>query len=652
MRESQADKFKRWRNRIDVGVKWIDAQKLEWQESRDAYDGVILPTEQSDFRDTICSVNLQYVDVRSSIPKLYSQNPYIYIDPETPESDLKAEVMELLVNVLAEKKWHLKRRMRDAIKAAKLDGRSYLKVSYKFDKDKIGREYVGDQPNDEVCIDVVLRKNLIIPRDCTSVWDARWVIHRVQDQIANIRAKFNLRPTDKPLIVEDRAVDGDARMSEAEKEDFQYGEFFEIEDRENRTLSVIVSGVDRFVEPAKPFPYDFYSMYTPIEWNNIPGSNDTKCDLHFWKRQLKQLAEEETMRYNHCRKLNAKYVHRGSSKLDDEQIADIMSYKDSQVVHLGIGETIEPFQHATLGQELYLGMQNTRQDIMIISGMNEMKQGLPQSRKTASEAMAIVAESEDVVGDRAALIEDAVADVVSKCITLIQSFYDTTRVMALTGMEQAQFLGLKDKLGRIPSQNKMEILGKAKRPFISFVGSRDLVGKMGIRIKAGSAQPTNEFQRKEDFMSLLQVAASNPIIASAIDPKEALKEFAKILHIENKNIIIDPKAPEQENALLKRNIPVMPSLSENHDEHIARHERENNGTEAFIAHLLSHKLLKSFVANSQLQAPPQLQQADQLSQDNISGIPQGSSVPPSAMPQPVGGMSPPAQPPGLPGLPN
>lgn len=648
MEENQADKFKRWKNRIDVGLKWISAQKEEWQDSRDAYEGKILSADRSDF-DTITSVNLQYVDVRSTIPKLYSQNPYIYIDPETPEADLKAEVLELLVNVLADKKWHLKRRMRDVIKAAKLDGRAYLKTSYKFKKDLIGRDYVGDQPNDEICIDVVLRKNLIIPRDCSNVWDARWVIHRIQDQIGNIRNKFKLKDTDKPLFVEDRAVEADNSMSCEEKEDFQYGEFFEIEDRVERTLSIIVSGVDGFVESRK-FPYDFFSMYTPIEWNDIPGNNDTHCDLHFWKRQLRQIAEDETMRYNHSRKLNAKYIHQGPEKLDDDQISALTSYKDSIYLYLQPGHSITPLQHATMGQEFYLAAQTTRQDAMIVSGMNEMKQGLPQSRKTAREAMAIVAESQDVIGDRAALIEDAVADVVLKCIILIQSFYDTTRVIAITGMEQAQFLGIKDRLPE--KADGMQLLGSAKQPFVSFVGNRDLTGKMGVRIKAGAAQPVDEMQRKEDFMALIQVAASNPIIAAAIDPKEALKEFAKILHIENKNIIIDPKSPEQENALLKRNIPVMPNISENHDDHLARHKRENNGTEAFIMHQLGHQLLKAFVGNSQLQAPAQLKQAGELSQDNISGLPQGSSVPPSAMPQPTGGMPPPVTPPGNPGLPN
>lgn len=640
MREPQAEKYRRWRNRIDVGYKWLKNQSQDWQKFRDAYDGTILSSEKSDFKD-LCSVNLQYVDVRSSIPKLYNQNPYAYIDPETTEADLFAEIMERVVNAQMDVAWQLKRRMRDAIKAAKVDGRSYIKVSYKFDKDKIGRDYMGNEPNDEISISVVLRKNLIIPRDCTSVADARWVIHRVEDQIGNIRAKFKLKDKDKPTVVEDKMMESCDHMSDEEKEDFRYGCYYEIEDRVERTLSIVVDGVDRLVVPPYDFPYKFYTMYEPIEWNNLPGDNDTRADLHFWWRQLQQLAEEETMRVNHCRKLNSKYIHRGPNEPSPELIEAVTSYKDSRMIHLEVNETIDPLVHATLGQEHYLGGQSTRQDIMIISAMNEMKQGLSQSTKTAREAMAIVAEAQDVIGDRASLIEDAVANVISKCIVLIQQFYDTTRVVALTGMEQAEFIGLKDR-------SKGMVKGDYKRPFISFVGTK-LVGKMRVRIKAGSAQPVDENQRKQDFRDLIELAASNPIVAAAIDPKEALKEFAKIIHVENKGLIIDPKAPEQENALLKRDIPVMPNISENHEEHIAKHERENNGSDAFVMHLLGHKLLKSFVGNSQLQAPV-TQRAEGLSQDNISGVPQGSSVPPGAMPQQVGGMMPQPQPPS--GLPN
>lgn len=641
--ESLAEKFKRWKNRVEVGAKTLDDQALDWKKYRDAYDGKILT--ESDYQEQV-SVNLQYVDVRSSIPKLYSQSPYIYIDPEVPSADLNAEIMERVINAVKDKKWHLKERMREAIKAAKLDGRSYLKVSYKFDGDKIGRSYVGDEPNDEISIQVVLRKDLILPRDATSVQDARWVAHRIREQVGKVRSKFKLKPDDRPIIIEDSCADAHG-IPDDEKEDFQYCEFFEVEDRENHQLSIIVSGVDRYAVKPYDHPYDFYTMYVPIEWNDIPGELNTRADLHFWWKQLKQLAFEETMRVNHARRLNSKYIYQGPTPLNEEQAKGLQSYRDAEVVQLPVGGMLIGLQHATLGQEFYLGNQTTRQDITILSAMNEMKQGLPQAKKTAREAMAIVAESQDVIGYRASIIEDAVAAVIEKCIWLIQKNYDTTRVVALTGMEQAEFLGLKDRA-------KESLLGDFKKPFLKYVGTK-LLGEMAVRVKAGSARPTNEDQRKQDLIELFTAAASNQQIAAAIDGKEALKEFAKVLNLENKGIIIDPKSPEQESALLKRNVPVMPGLSDNHDDHIARHEIENNSTPAFIAHMFVHELMKTFVSGSQLQVPQSALQAATgpggLSQENISGVPMGSSVPPSAMPQPGPAMTPGSQPPANAGLP-
>ena len=633
MAESLVDTFKRWKNRIEKCGGTLKEEAKKWKKFEDAYEGEILDESKSDFSGQLAQVNLAYVDVRSSIPKLYSQNPYILIDPLTPEADLHAELMEKIVNSKLED-WHLKDRIEDLIKGCKLNGRAYLKVSYKFDKDKIGREFVGDEANDEICINYVARDELIIPRDAKCVQSARWVAHKIKAPIKDIREKFNLRKDDKPTTDCDKIVHDDERMPEEEKEDFKYGTYYEIEDREKHTLAIIVEGVDRFVEKPYSHPYDFYTMYVTLEWNNIPSKSDTKADLHFWWRQLIELCEIKTQQHNHRRKLNSKYKWRGSSPTDD-QINDLTTYRDATVVQLKADQDIEPMSHATIGQEVYLSENSLRQDITVVSGMNEMKQGLPQVQKTAREAMAIVGEAQDVMSYRAGKLEAVIAEVINKCVWLIQNRYDTTKVISLTNMEEAEYLGFKEKI----KSEKIEVLGSSRRPFLKFVGT-DLMGKMKVRVKAGSTLPVNEAQRKQDITTLIDLMGKSPQMAAAVDTKELLKEIAKLLHIENKRILLDSKTPEQENSLLKRNIPVLPAMNENHDEHLAAHQLEHNNTPAFIMHVFAHNLMKSFLDKSQFYG--QVQQSQQppgglpnLSQNNISGFPQGSSVPASAIPQAV-----------------
>lgn len=629
MPESLADAFKRWKNRIDKCGSSLKEEAKDWKKFEEAYEGKILDQSKSDFSGQLAQVNLAYVDVRSSIPKLYSQNPYIFIEPTVPEADLNSEILEKIINSKLDE-WHIKARVEDLIKGCKLNGRAYLKVSYKFDKDKIGRQFVGDEPNDEIVVNYVAREDLIIPRDASNFSNARWVAHKIKAPIRDIRDKFNLKKDDKPTTHCDVLAQEDERMPEDEKEDFQYGTYYEIEDRENHTLSIIVDGVDRFVVKPYPHPYDFYTMYVALEWNDLPGKCNTMADLHFWMRQLIELCEIKTQQHNHRRKLNSKYKWRGSSPTDD-QITDLTTYKDATFVTLKADQDFEPVQHATIGQEVYLSEQSLRQDITVVSGMNEMKQGLPQVQKTAREAMAIVNEAQDVISYRAGKVEDAIAEVIKKCVWLIQNRYDTTRVISLTNMEEAEYLGFKEKL----KSSKFEILGDSKRPFVKFVGT-DLMGKMRVKVKAGSTLPINEAQRKADITQLIDLMGKSPQMAAAVDTKEMLKEIGKLLHIENKRILLDGKTPEQENSLLKRNIPVLPNMNENHEEHLAAHQLEHNNTPAFIMHVFAHNLMKSFLDKSQFYGQVQAQSNQGLgglNQNNISGFPQGSSVPPAALPQ-------------------
>ncbi|MDL1870622.1 hypothetical protein FBR05_00265 [Deltaproteobacteria bacterium PRO3] len=639
-KQSLQDQYRLWKNRVLAGKKRLQDQALDWKESEDFYEGKILNPKKSDFSEQLVSVNLQYVDVRSSVPKLYSQNPYAFIDPETPEADLKAEVLERVVNTQINGPWNLESTACACVKGTKLKGRSYAKISFVFDKDKIARQYVGERPTNEISIDFVDREHLIVEPNARSFRAARWVSHMVTAPIAEIREKFNLREDDKPTVIEDTCQP--ENLEEEEKEDFQYGTYHEIEDRLNHKLMVIIEGVDRFAVKPYEMRYGFHSMYEELEWNDIPGKLDTKPDVHFWRKQLLELAEIKTQQANHRRKLNSKYISQGK-KLTEKQKNDLTSYKDGIVVELQPGTTVTPFQHAQLGQEVYASEQSTRQDQAVISGLNEQKQGLPQAQKTAREAMAIYQEAQDVVSYRAGIVEDFIGRILQKCIWLIQHFYDATRVIAMTGMEEAEFLGFKDKVKGLENSS---VMGTAAKPFLSFVGT-DLVGQMKVRIKAGSAMPVNEGQRKEEMLQLFEAAGKNQTIAAALDPKEALKEFAKLLHLDNKRIIIDPKSPEQENALLKRGIPVMPMLGEDHASHIAAHQLENNNTPAFLAHLMAHKLLESFIQKSSMvgAAPNSGAQGPSgILGQAVSGLPQGSNAPLPGGPQPGRAVSPPPVP--------
>lgn len=629
--ESLIDRFDMWKNRMQVAKKQMDDLAPEWEEYKSAYEGeekhlFHKRTRRYHMRTTL---NWTHIDVRSAVPTLFNQTPEINIDPEEPESDLHAEIMEKVVNILKDKRWKLGPRMRDLVKGSKLTGRDYLKVYYNFKKKdipRIGTNFEGEKFNDEIMIDWVSRETVLTPSDMTSFNAASWVAHEIRIPLKEGKKKFNLKEGDKPATTTERN-DYIEKLPQDQKQDFEYMTYYEIEDRENRELSVIVKGIDRFMVKPYEFPYPYYSMYIPLEWNSLPGRGDTKADPHFWWGKQLELSEIQTQQLNHRRKLNAKYKSRGP-ELSDEQISALKSGDDSIVVPLKANQDVEPFTHASLGQEVYLMENNVRQDLGVQSAVSEQKTGSPQKKKTAREAVLIAASAQTVTVDRATEVEKVVNQAMTKAILLIQKFYDRTRVIRLTGMEEVEFLNLKDRVGEKLKEKVPEdfLSGSAEMPFIKFVGNQ-MKGEMSVRISSGSTLPTDEESKKADMALYFQLGQQFPPLFEMSDPKELSKELVKLLHFQNKNIIIEPTSPEQENVLLKRNIPVMPSINENHDQHVQVHGLESNNTPAFLNHMLGHQLMQSHQRSSQPQGggqglPEQPKDLQDLATEGIPGTPQ------------------------------
>lgn len=629
MAKTLVERYTMWKNRISTSKKaTIEDHEQDWKKYEDAYEGKILNGSNSDFRDVFASVNLAYVDMRSSIPKLISASPYIYISPETPESDLFAEVIEKVINAKLND-WMLVQKVQSLVQGTKLKGRAYLKSSFCFEEDQKERLIGALYPNDDVKIEFIPRERLVIDKNAKSFEEANWVAHKIEAPIKEIRKKFKLKDDEKPTTLEDKSA---SNLPEEEKGDYKYGCYYEIEDRKKHEVFTIVDGIDRFVVKPKPMPYPFYSMYDELEWNEIPGKLNTLSDYHFWWKQLWELAATKTMQLNHMRRLNSKYIHRGPEELTDEQAEMLTSYDDGTVAHLPIGHELIPLSHAQLGQEVYLGEQSLRQDISIISGMNEMKQGLPQTKKTAREAMAIMAESQDVISFKQNKVIDVVRRVMRKCIWLIQNKYTTTRVIRLSGMEEAEVLRFKERV-----EGKIEGLKITKdgrgEAYMSFVGASLQPKNAGpdafdVKIKPGSITEVNEVTRKQDVIQLLQLTAQVPELKAYTNFEELAKEVGELLNLTNRNIVSPPKSPTQENVLLKRNVPVMPMLNEDHAAHLEQHLNESTGTEAFKQHIEGHRLMMKFIGRPQVlggQTPGVPGQLGGLNPNSISGSPTGSN---------------------------
>ncbi|MGD9600057.1 MAG: hypothetical protein AB7P94_17415 [Steroidobacteraceae bacterium] len=516
--------------------------------------------------------------MKQSIPNYYSKNPKIFFDPTTPSSEDKAEVMELAVN----QKWaelKMKRVIREGIKATKLGGVCAFKTYFYFKKDGSKDDWSGRIKNDDVRTDYITVDKLLKDASATSYETSWWVGHEVDALVDDIVERFNISKEKADQITVTRTdSENDDPLDQENR--INYGRYIEIEDRRNKEKLVIVEGLETFaVKPTKlDLPFD--SMYDFLSYNSIPSKSDPRSDYFFWQGQLKEICIYRTMQIRHALKGSSKYKTRGE-QLDEDQLAQLKSSADSTVVNLKANQDIEPFNHATVDPAVFQGEQVARADIQLISKQAPRQGG---GDKTATEVKAVEMASREITSENLELLEEIIVSIAKKWAVLMHKHYTSSRVIKLTEMSSAEFMGFKDKFGD-------KVNGNSNRPFLT-ITNKDMTDEVTARINSGSTAPDSDQARRSNLIGFTQVVAGIPEFKQRIDPDEFLDELVKVFSLENENITIRKHDPIEESRLLNSGMFVAPKLTEDHVAHLIVHERDGNGNEANEAHKQAHRLFE------------------------------------------------------------
>lgn len=566
--------FDVWHARLTTSKKAREKPVDDGDKNVKHYEGDILPVG---FKNTV-AVNLVYVDMKQSVPEYYAQNPKIFVDPEIPGAETDAIIGEKAVNI----KWDelkMNKVCRDAIKSAKLYGVCAFKTYFNFRTDFVKDEWDDRVKNDEVRTDRVPLKYLLKDPAASSWISSPWIAHEVRMKRTAIAEKFNIQVDEVSITAAD---EGTADYEQEVSEDFEYGTYYEVEDRKNGRVFCMVEGYEKLLNlKAKPYRYD--TMYDFLMYNDIPDVADPKSDYVFWRPQLIELSTYRTMEVAHARKGNSKYVARGK-KLSEEQKTQLKSADDATVVELGMDQNVEAFRHAGLDPHLFQAEQACRADIQLIS-KQAPRQDI-RSSKTATEVQAVEAAAQQVSGENLERLEECMASIANKWLILMQDNYTATRMVSLTGMSEAEFSAFKEKMPK-------NLEGSAERPFLKFTG-KDMGRQIKARIQAGSTAPNNDQARMARFQGFAGFVATAQLMAG-VDQEEMLKEAAQVFGVENDNLLISKDNPMEESRLLNSGVYIAPKIGENHDQHLVIHEREGNGNDENMIHILGHKMFKKQV---------------------------------------------------------
>lgn len=533
--------------------------------------------------------------MKQSVAEYYARDPKIFFDPQSPGSESACEIFELMVN----RKWgelKMKQVVREAIKAVKFDGAGAFKTYFQFEKDFTRDEWNDRIRNDDVRTDWVPLCHLLKDPSANSWFTSPWIAHEIEARKDDIAAKFGLKGLDRNLITVTRSAhESTSELTQDVKSDFQFGTYFEVEDRKAGQIFYIVEGIDRKLK-VKNKSYKYDSMYDFLFYNDIPGRADPLSDYSFWENQLKEVARFRTMQVNHAKKGIAKYKSLGQP-LNEDQINQIRTPEDSVVINLEAGQDIQPFQHAQIDSGVFAAEQAVRQDIQIIS-----KQAPRQSQqsKTATEVKAVEMAAQQVSTENRERLEEVMASIANKWAVLMQDNYTSTRVISLTEMSEAEFLGYRDSLN---DESKERLLGDMKRPFLK-ITNEDISGteeepiEVKAGVKAGSTLPDNDEVRMNKFMSFVKFVSSIQPLAAQIDMEELLKEGVEIFGVRNDNLLVRKDNPVMESKILSAGVFVPAKMSEDHDKHLDIHQREFKGTDQEILHISMHKQFNSQIGKN------------------------------------------------------
>ena len=650
MAKSLAEQFKTWKNRLALSEKDIEELVQEGNTFRKYYENYISPEIKEAFSPAV-SVNFVYVDMKQDIANKYSKDPKLFFHPENPESELSAELMEHTVNI----KWKelkMKDIVREAIQNAKLDGVCAFKTYFNFKKDNIEDDWSGRIKNDDVRTDVVPLACLLKDPDAPSYQKSPWIAHKIHAQRDDIAKRFGIRGEDKDMITVTESTPGSSDLAYEEKGDFQYGTYYEIEDRKNKKLLYIVEGLNGFQE-RKDFPDEnIITMYDFLEYNGIPGRSNPRADYYFWLSHIKEVSAFRSMRFNKALKGSSKTIVRGQ-RLESWQKDQLTSTEESNYVELFPDQTIEPFVPGQIDQNVFTAEQSARADIQLLSKQAPRQSSIGES-KTATEVVAIEQAQQEITSEARDRLDQVLESIANKWVILMQKNYDASRFIRITGMPYADFHALK---ARFKDVDEDIVQGTDANPFLK-INKNVLQGKIHVSIQSGSTAPDNDQTRMQKIMGFVQ-AVGQLGLTQTLDPKEVIDELIQVFGVESDNLTIQKDNPVEESRLLSAGAFFSPRMNDDHDLHLQIHERENKGSDEEQIHMMIHRIFKrqndkmkeatqrialerqsqqpqvsgqSFATDQQGQVGPQsLEQQGQVSPGAPAGNLNGGGLPPQGV---------------------
>lgn len=512
----KADVLKRYQTELTRSVKWRNDEQFDelWQRMRDLYKGRHYDSVSKSDRMVI---NRAFKTKNVIAPSVAVNNPKFQVDPRKPDSAATALVVSEVLNYL----WRAnkyKKQFRLAVDDYLVFGHGWMKVGYKFVKDKpkvknadVDTEDGGDDTepgvddreatagnvesehkvkDDRPFAERISPFDIFVDPDCRNLEEARWIAQRVKRPVADVRVDSRYAPRHRVkamMTARDRWEEGQSDElvtdpNSASKGFVDVWEFYDL--REGTVCTFIREYEDGFLIDPDEQPYAFGHPFLMLRNYEVPDEFYPMGELESIEYLQLELNRTRTDMMLHRRTHNRKYLASEEAFTSDGAWEALESDDDNVIVKVNtaavnIKDAVAVMPSTTIQADQYNMSDLISNDIDDITGVTDF--GQANIRRTATEAAMIQDQQNARSSDKLAVIEGFLAEIGERLVQLMQQYMTGEHVARIVGTESEPHWVVYDK--------------------------DYIAGEFDFSVEAGSTQPSNESFRAQRAMQLMDAMA-------------------------------------------------------------------------------------------------------------------------------------------------
>jgi hypothetical protein len=565
--KSRADTLKDYNLDLEASIKWRKAEQYDklWRSLIDLYRGKHFTEADLSHEDKIM-VNIAFATKNVIAPAVSINHPVFSVLARREDEAPAAELVEQGLNFW----WHRYRfhpEVRRAVDDWIILGHGWVKVGWKYEQgeepvsdeerdqmlqEQMGQveEFLGNNPEfedetpdiedvaeglpatkrvtktDDPFVERVSPFDVFVDPEATCPADMRWIAQRIVMPLAiaranpayktSVRRKLEGDSSLNPRWRDEETGSGSRKVEDSQKRVTVY-EFYDLL---NGKFSVFCKDAEEFLVDPVALPYVYGNPFVMLRNYDVPDFFYPVGDLEMIAPIQAELNEVRSDMMNHRKRYARAYVARANA-LSTEARNTLEADYDNRIVYVDddntpLSDIIQPIPITMVDGQMY-GYSNTiENDIDSVSAVSEYQRGgEAETRRTATEAAMI----QDAVNarsqDKLSTLEVWLSDVAEHVLKLFQEY--------MTG------------------ETMIRIVGESGFSWVPF-DRQQIQGEFDFMVEAGSTQPRNESQRRQQALMLANVM--QPYLGQVVDPAEMARYVLKEgFGIKNPERFLVPPAP-------------------------------------------------------------------------------------------------------------